>query len=133
MGRSGKLQRKDIVYPELSYKLIGILFEIWNELGYGYQEKYYQKAIANTFKNLGIRFKEQVPTKIQYKGQKIGIFFLDFLVGDKIILEIKRGEYFSKQNINQVYSYLKASNLKLAIIANFTQKGLRFRRIVNLK
>jgi GxxExxY protein len=133
MGKFVRLRRKDLVYPELSYKLIGILFEIWNDLGYGYQERYYQKAIANVFKNLGIKFKEQAPIRIKHKGQNIGIYFLDFLVEDKIILEIKKGEYFSKNNINQVYSYLKATNLKLGIIANFTSKGLKFRRIVNLQ
>ena len=132
-GAKANLRRKDLIYPELSYQLIGVLFEVWDELGYGYQEKYYQKAIANALRNIGFKFKEQVPIKINYKNQKIGTYFLDFVVGDKIVLEIKRGEYFSKQNINQVYAYLKATNSKLGIIANFTSKGVRFKRIVNLK
>lgn len=127
------LKRKDLVYPELSYKLIGILFEVWNELGYGYQEKHYQKAIAKALKDVGFKFKEQVPIKIKYKSQAIGTYFLDFLIEDKIVLEIKRREYFSKGNIRQVYAYLKATGLRLGIIANFTSKGLKFKRVVNLK
>ncbi len=127
------LKRNDIIYPELSYKLIGILFEIYNELGYGYQEKYYQKAIIKTFEEIGVKFKEQLPCKIKFKERNIGTYFLDFLIEDKIVLEIKRGEYFPKSNLNQVYGYLKATGLKLGIIVNFTSKGLRFKRILNIK
>ncbi len=127
------LKRPDLLYPELSYELIGILFEICNEIGYGHQEKHYQKAIANTFKNLGIAFKEQLPCRIVCKKEKVGMYFLDFLVEDKIVIEIKRGQYFSKDNINQVYGYLKATGLKLGIIVNFTPSGVRFKRIVNIK
>ncbi len=122
-----------LVYPDLSYKIIGILFSVFNELGYGYQEKYYQKAIAITFKENEIKFKEQVFTPLEFKGQKIGGYYLDFLIEDKLILEIKKGERFSKTNIEQVYAYLKRFNLRLGIIANFTKEGLRYKRIINIK
>jgi len=102
-------------------------------LGYGYQEKYYQKAIAITFKENEIKFKEQVFTPLEFKGQKIGGYYLDFLIEDKLILEIKKGERFSKTNIEQVYAYLKRFNLRLGIIANFTKEGLRYKRIINIK
>jgi len=58
---------------------------------------------------------------------------IDFLVEDKILVEIKKGNYFSKKNIEQVYAYLKATGLKLAILANFTSTGVKFRRILNLR
>ncbi|KKW33481.1 MAG: hypothetical protein UY78_C0011G0010 [Parcubacteria group bacterium GW2011_GWA1_53_13] len=125
------LKRSDLIHPELSYKLIGILFDVSNELGYGYQEKYYQKAVATALKEAGITYIEQAPAQINYRGEKIGIYFLDFLVENKIILEIKRGEHFSKTNLKQVYGYLKATGLQLGIVANFTSKGLQFRRIVH--
>ena len=127
------LKRPDLLYPELSYKLIGILFEVFNEIGYGYQEKHYQKAIANTLKNVDVAFKEQLPCQIVCRKEVVGRYFLDFLVEDKIVIEIKRGRYFSKDNINQVYGYLKATGLKLGIIVNFTPNGVRFKRIVNIK
>ena len=71
-----------MVYPELSYKIIGSIFEVFNNLGYGYQEKYYQKAIAKELKRLEIPFKEQAPFEINFKGEIIGKYFLDFLVED---------------------------------------------------
>lgn len=123
----------DLVYPELSYKIIGILFSVFNELGYGYQEKYYQKAIASILKGNGINFKEQISAPLQFKGNKIGYYYLDFLIEGKLVLEIKKGNRFLKSNIEQVYAYLRRFNLKLGIIANFTNEGLRFKRIVNIK
>ncbi len=122
----------NLVYPELSYKVIGILFNVFNELGYGYQEKYYQKAIAIAFKDTGVIFKEQVSAPLEFRGRAIGRYYLDFLIEEKIILEIKRGDRFLRKNIEQVYGYLKKFNLKLGLLVNFTSNGLKFKRIVNL-
>ena len=95
-----------VIYPELSYKIVGILFEVYNSLGPGYQEKYYQKAIALALAENKIKFKVEVPITINFKGNKIGQYFLDFLIEEKIILEIKKGNYFSKKNIEQVYAFI---------------------------
>lgn len=122
----------ELVYPELSYKVIGAVFDVFNKLGYGYQEKYYQKAIARSLKILGISFKEQLPFNIRFKDEIIGRYFLDFLIENKIILEIKKESNFRKHNIEQVVAYLKKTNLKLAILVNFTKDGVKFKRIVNI-
>jgi len=124
--------KNDLIYPELSYKIIGVLFEVYNNLGPGYQEKYYQKAIGVTFQEQGVHFQEQLLAPIKFKDKKIGKYFLDFLVDNKIVLEIKKGDRFSRRDIEQVYAYLKTTNLKLGIIANFTNKGIKFKRILNL-
>ena len=127
-----KLKRKDLIYPELSYTIVGILFEVYNNLGSGHKEKYYQKAVAIALKTAMISFKEQVYSPIIFKDNNVGNYFLDFLIEDKLVLEIKSGEKFLKQNISQIYSYLKIKNLKLGILANFTKEGLKFKRILNL-
>jgi len=128
-----KLKRSDIIYPELSYTIIDILFEVYKHLGSGYTEKYYQKAIALELKRCNLKHKEQVFFPLKYKNIKIGNYYLDFLIEDKIILEIKKDKNFSKRNIEQVYNYLKAFNLKLGILANFTKDGVKFKRIINIK
>lgn len=122
-----------IIYKELSFKIIGVLFDVFNDLGYGYQEKYYQKALEVAFEKSGIRFKSQCPYKICYKGEIIGEYFVDFIIEDKVVLEIKRGNYFSRKNFEQVTAYLKATNLKLAILANFTVAGVKYKRVLNIK
>lgn len=121
-----------IIYKDLSYKVVGILFEVYNKLGYGYKEKYYEKAIAASFKAEGIKFREQVSFKLMFRKEMVGRYYLDFLIEDKVILEIKKGNYFSKRNMEQIKSYLKITNLKLAILANFTSKGVKFLRILNI-
>lgn len=122
-----------VVYKKLSYEIVGTLFDVFNELGYGYQEKHYGKAIEKSFADKKIRFKKQVSFKIKFKREEIGKYFLDFLVEDKVILEIKKGNHFAKGNINQVNGYLKATGLKLAILANFTSDGIKFMRLLNIK
>lgn len=60
-------------------------------------------------------------------------YILDFLYENIIVIELKQGDSFSKRNINQIYSYLKATGLKLGLLINFTRSGVKFKRIVNLK
>jgi len=97
------LIRKDLIHPNLCYQVMGILFEVRKKLGYGHKEKFYQKAISQDFKTKGFHFKEQLPAKIHYKGKFIGIYYFDFLIEDKIVLEIKIRNYFSKKDINQLF------------------------------
>ena len=61
------LIKKDLIYPEISYQIIGILFEVYNQLGPGYSEKYYQKAVAIELKRCGLSFKEQVFEPLKFK------------------------------------------------------------------
>jgi GxxExxY protein len=121
-----------VVYPELSYQIIGILFEVWNEIGYSHKEKYIERAVAQSLIKNKILFKEQLKVDLNFNGNKIGVYFLDFLIDNKIILELKKKDFFSKNDINQVYNYLKLTGLKLGIIAHLTSKGVRFKRILNL-
>jgi len=127
------LKRHDILYPEESYKIIGILFDVYNHLGPGHHEKYYQRAVSYELHKRGIGFKEQLFVPILYRGKTIGRQYFDFLVDDKIVLELKKGSRFSRRHIEQVSEYLKSSGYKLAIIANFGGKGITFKRIVNFK
>ena len=126
-----ELKRKDLIYPELSYQIVGILFDVYNELGPGHREKYYQQAIALALKNNNIGFEREAYIPVKYRASKVGKYFLDFLVGSKVVLEVKKGDYFPAGNIKQVDTYLKATGLKLGILANFTNSGIKFKRIVN--
>lgn len=131
---TNKKVRKDILYPELSYQVMGVLFEVFKELGPGHKEKYYENAIAEGLKSRQIPFREQLYVPLSFKGKVVGKYFLDFLIDGKIVLEIKKGDmYSSKQHIEQVLSYLKVNGLKLGIIAQFANDGVKYRRIVNLR
>jgi len=121
-----------IVHKELSYKIIGALYEVYNALGYGYKEKVYEKALCKILQQEGMAFKNQVPYKLYFKGEYLGIYYLDLLIDERVIVELKQGNNYSSQHFKQVKEYLKITNLKLAILANFTPSGVKYIRVLNL-
>ncbi len=131
--KTKKFYKPDLLHPDLSYQIIGVLFDVFSKLGFGYKEKQYQKAIEIAFKNAKINYKKELAIKISYKNSYITTIYLDFLIENKVILEIKQGNKFGKKDIEQVYNYLKSADLKLGILARFTRSGVKFKRIVNIK
>ena len=120
-----------IVFPHLSYKIMGALFKVHNELGPSLLEKYYQRAIASELETQKFAYKKEVPVRIEYQGRSIGRYFLDFIVESLVILEIKAERYYSPKFFKQALAYLEQTNLPLAIIVNFRRDKLRSKRIIN--
>ena len=120
----------EIIYPELSYQIVGILFEVYNELGSGLREKTYQQAIKYLLINNKIKYSELLPVNLIFKDKIIGKYFIDFLIDDKIVLEIKANQRFTKIDVSQVYDYLKIAKKKLGILATFSIYGVKFKRII---
>ena len=120
-----------IIYPELSYKILGASFSVFNEIGYGMNEKYYQRVFAKTLENENISFKKEQMVNLMYDGESIGKYFLDFVVDDKIVVELKVRPKLGYIHIRQVMSYLKVTGYKLAILIYFTRDGIKHRRILN--
>ena len=125
------LKTNKIIYPELSYKLVGIAFEVFNKIGFGQQEKIYQKAFYIKLIKNKIRFQENLYNSIKIDEEKIGKYFLDFLIEKKIIIELKVGNKIYKRDYLQVRSYLKENNLELGIIILFSSYGIKYKRILN--
>lgn len=123
---------QDLLYPKLSYEIGGAAFDVYNCLGAGHNEKYYQRALEESFIEKGLKFKREVKCPLNFKSKVVGRRFVDFIVEGKVIIELKKGDRFAKTNIDQVLDYLKLNNLKLAILINFGSKGVQFKRIVNL-
>src|SRR3989344_5402396 len=120
------------VYSELSYRIIGILFDVYNTLGHGHAESVYQKAVALAFSKEGVKFAEQLYAPVVYREKVVGKNYFDFLIEDKIVLEIKKGNYFVKSHIEQVYKYLVSKNLQLGLLVYFAPKTVHIKRVVNL-
>lgn len=120
----------DLIEKDLSYSVLGALFEVQKELGPGYQEKYYQRALAKEFKRRGLGFMEQVAVPLFYDGESIGRYFIDFVIEGKLVVEIKSADRFYVRDVRQVLSYLKAQDIKLGILASFTRQGLKTKRIL---
>ena len=126
------LRRDDIVHPALSYEIIGCAYEVFDALGPGHSEKTYQKAMAVAFRKRNIPFQEQMYYALKFLDEIVGKGFLDFEVDSKIVVELKKDGHFSKTYLEQVLDYLKKSKLKLAILINFSQEGVKYKRILNI-
>ncbi|TAL50589.1 MAG: GxxExxY protein [Methylovulum sp.] len=120
----------NLLFPELSYRLMGILFKVHNELGSHYQEKYYQRAIERALEEERITFEKEKMIPLEFHGKSIGKYFLDFVIERKIALEIKTIDFFKKREWNQVRNYLKAAELELGILVNFNSDKLIYKRIL---
>lgn len=127
------IYKADLLYPELSYQIIGMVFDVFYKIGYGFSEKQYGKAIEIALKETGLNYKKELPVRINYKGVFLTTNYLDFLIDDKIILELKQGDFFPKKDMDQIYKYLKVTNLKLGLLIRFTKSGVKFKRILNIK
>lgn len=125
-----ELQRADLIFPELSYQIVGTCFDVFNELGYGHKEKYYQNALEIEFKNKKITFRPQVRADLIYKGTKIGTYIFDFVIDNKVVVELKVGARFKKRDYKQVKNYLVESKLKLGLLVRFDESGVTFSRVL---
>lgn len=120
-----------IIYKEESYRIIGICMEIHNYLGFGFSEIVYKDALEIEFKNADIFYDREKKYDVDYKGIVLPHFFYaDFVVEGKIILEVKGKKEIADIDISQAINYLKISENKLALIVNFGEEKLNYKRIV---
>lgn len=117
-----------ILYEDLSYKVRGCLFEVYNELGPGHKEQIYQEALKISFKEKGLNFIEKKRLKIKFKDKEIGIYEPDFIIEDKIIVEIKSVLAMPKVFEKQLYYYLKGSTYKVGYLVNFGSEKIDIKR-----
>ncbi len=121
----------NIILKEESYQLIGICMEVHRELGYGFKEAVYKEALQLEFNNQKIPYEREKLFRIEYKGKVLRHRYpADFNVFNQIILEVKATAFIIETFVAQTINYLKASGLKLGIIANFGQKSFVHKRIV---
>ncbi|NMB72731.1 MAG: GxxExxY protein [Bacteroidales bacterium] len=120
-----------IIYKDESYKIIGKCMEVHNNLGAGFLEIVYKDALEYEFKKAKIPFEREKMYEVNYKGIILPHkFFADFVVFDKIILEVKAISAISDEFIAQALNYLKVSGNQLALVVNFGELKLNYKRIV---
>lgn len=121
----------DIIYKEDSYLIIGICMEVHKILGKGHSEVLYKDAIEYEFLKNNISFAREQKYEVEYKDIILPhYYFADFVVFDKIILEIKAIESLASGHIKQTLNYLAASELKLGLLVNFGEDSLAYKRII---
>lgn len=122
--------KTNIIYPELSYKIMGTIFEAHKELGPRFLESIYEKALIEELTSRGMKVETQKVIDLTYKNKKIGTHRLDLVVEDKVVIELKTVERFSVHHKAQLISYLKASGYKLGILVNFSKTKVEYQRVL---
>jgi len=114
---------------KLTELIIKGIIKVHQILGPGFLESIYRKALIIELRKQGVRAETEKEIMVYYEGENIGRHRLDILVEDKVIIELKTVEELSKAHYAQVRSYLKATELRVAILVNFAKEKADFRRI----
>ena len=120
-------------FSDLTEKIIGCAMKVHRELGSGFQEYIYQRALEIELKKIAIKFIREYEMPIYYQGEKIGIRVVDFFVDEKIMVELKAVTDMNDVHLAQGLNYLEASGYEVGLLINFGAKSLQFKRLHNRK
>ncbi len=117
-----------LLYEQLSYDVRGAMIAVHKELGSGHKEKVYQRALAKELGSRDIPFEREKDVPIEYDGDKVGSYRPDFVVDEKIIVEVKAVSFMPKNFEEQLTHYLKSTKYKLGLLVNFGRRRLIVKR-----
>lgn len=116
-------------HGELTEKIIGIFYEVYNELGYGFLESVYEKAMLKALRSSGLTVASQVSVPVWFRGEQVGDFYADLVVEGVVILELKAARRIERAHEAQLLNYLKATDIEVGLLLNFGEHP-EFRRLL---
>jgi len=122
-----QIKMKNYPHQELTKSIIGIYYNVYNELGYGFLEKVYHKAMIIELNKNGYEVEHEKKIEVFYKNEVVGIYIPDLIINKSVILELKCVEYLIEAHENQLLNYLKATDCEVGLVLNFG-KDPQFRR-----
>ncbi len=122
-----------MLHARLTRSIIGCAFEVINELGSGFLESVYEKAMMVALSDVGVSFEAQKPIGVSFRGKPVGDFYADILVEDKVIVELKAVKALAPEHEAQVINYLNATGVEVGLLINFGSPRLEFKRFTRSK
>ncbi len=126
----GKPVKQPIIFEELTYQIIGIAIEIHKTLGNIHKESVYQKALEHEFKEKNISFDREKRIPVTYNGSQVGIYVPDFVVDNKVVIEMKATPLLPSHAYTQLSYYLKTSGYRVGLLINFGTPTLQVKRSI---
>jgi GxxExxY protein len=121
-------QDKGLKYGEITSAVIGCAFEVMNELGAGFLESVYEKALLLALRQRGLAAIGQFPIKVFFRGQCVGDFLADILVEGKVMVELKAVKGIAPEHQAQIINYLNATGIEVGLLINFGNSKLEYKR-----
>lgn len=118
-----------MLYEELTGKIIGAFYKVYNTLGYGFLEKVYENSLKLELMNLGLKVDQQKSIMVYYNNIEVGDYFADLIVNDLIVLELKSAENPCEEHEAQLLNYLKATDKEVGLLFNFGKEAKFIRKI----
>jgi len=113
---------KQEIDNELTEKIIGAFYVVYNAMGYGFLEKVYENALKLELESHGLKVVNQMPIKVLYRNEIVGDYYADLLVENKVIVELKSAERIIVEHEMQLFHYLKATQIEVGLLLNFGPK-----------
>ena len=122
---------KGVEHAELTQKILSCAFEVSNELGIGFVESVYENSLLIALHQKGLKVEQQVSLPVEFRGNLVGQFFIDLLVEDSIILELKDSKAIAPEHEMQILNYLRGSSKPVGLLLNFGVPKLEYRHYNN--
>ncbi len=120
----------DATGNDLTYRVIGAAMAVHNEIGYGFKEEVYEKALEAKLNLEGIGVDRQFKVSVEYEGQQVAVFYLDLFAENKVVIEVKAFSHqLTNDELAQVINYLKATGAPVGLLFNFGRRKLEYRRV----
>ncbi len=118
-----------LLYEEVTGAIIGCAFEVINELGAGFLESVYEKALHLALQQKGLAVVAQKPIDVAFRGNTVGQFYADLLVDERVMVEVKAVKALAPEHSAQVINYLKATGIEVGLLINFGSPRLEYKRL----
>lgn len=133
VGLAGTFYMSELIYKEITEKIIGAAMKVHAALGNGFQEVIYQRALEIEMHDAALKFDREFTMPVYYKGKQIGERRADFFVENKIMVELKAIIQLENVHLAQAKNYLEAYNMQVGLLINFGSMSLQFKRLQNQK
>src|SRR6478672_3280498 len=127
-----QMEKQDsrLLYSELTEKILGIYYDVYNEIGHGFLESVYSNCMSFAITKAGISVRREVTVHVYFLGQDVGQFKAVLVVDGSVLIELKAVQNLDRSHEAQVMNYLRATELEVGLLLNFGSPKPQFKRIV---